>query len=193
MATTQDDMNADTSARQRGTAGESATRRWLRATTEYGERIEHQAATIDVLKAMSASPGDPQPVFDLIVERACACCGAELAALTLLDGDILRLNATSGMTAARTQEFAAAYPLPVSQAFAGGRAILTRDTVQVPDTQVDPGFAQRGTNAWHRSVLAVPLLRAGMSIGAIGLGRSDAGRVLRQPSRTAARPSPSRR
>ena len=34
--------------------------------TEFGERIEHQAATIDVLKAMSASPGDPQPVFDLI-------------------------------------------------------------------------------------------------------------------------------
>ena len=35
--------------------------------TEYDERIEHQSATIDVLKAMSASPGDPQPVFDLIV------------------------------------------------------------------------------------------------------------------------------
>ena len=33
--------------------------------SEYGERIEHQSATIDVLKAMSASPGDPQPVFDL--------------------------------------------------------------------------------------------------------------------------------
>ena len=44
--------------------------------TEYGERIEHQAATIDVLKAMSASPGDPQPVFDLIVERARDLCGA---------------------------------------------------------------------------------------------------------------------
>jgi two-component system NtrC family sensor kinase len=143
--------------------------------SEFGERIAQQAATIDVLKVMSASPGDPQPVFDLIVERACACCGAELAALTLLDGDLLRLNATSGMTAARTQEFAAAYPLPVSQAFAGGRAILMRDTVQVPDTQIDPGFAQRGTNAWHRSVLAVPLLRAGTPIGAIGLGRSAPG------------------
>ena len=50
-----------------------------------------------------------------------------------------------------------------------------RDTVQIPDTQVDPGFAQRGTNAWHRSVLAVPLLRDGMPIGAIGLGRSMPG------------------
>ena len=41
--------------------------------SEFGERIAQQAATIDVLKVMSASPGDPQPVFDLIVERACAC------------------------------------------------------------------------------------------------------------------------
>ena len=48
--------------------------------TEYGERIEHQAATIDVLKAMSASPGDAQPVFDLIVERARDLC------------DVLRLS-----------------------------------------------------------------------------------------------------
>ena len=36
----------------------------------YSERIEQQSATIDVLKVMSVSPGDPQPVFDLIVRRA---------------------------------------------------------------------------------------------------------------------------
>ena len=144
-------------------------------TVEYGERIEQQAATIEVLKAMSASPGDPQPVFDLIVERARTCCGAEFAAMTLLDGELLRLEATSGMTAAETEQFAKAYPLHVSQAFAGGRAILLRDTVQVPDTKLDPGFAHRGTNDWHRSVLAVPLLRTGMPIGAIGLGRSIPG------------------
>ena len=40
--------------------------------SEFGERIEQQATTIEVLKVMSASPDDPQPVFDLIVERACA-------------------------------------------------------------------------------------------------------------------------
>ena len=174
MTTTQDDMIAElqrTNAELRRERDAALAQH----NSEYGERIAQQAATIDVLKVMSASPDDPQPVFDLIVERARACCGAELAALTLLDGDLLRLNATSGMTAARTQEFATAYPLPVSQAFAGGRAILTRDTVQVPDTQIDPGFAQRGINAWHRSVLAVPLLRAGMPIGAIGLGRSTPG------------------
>ena len=49
--------------------------------SEYGERIEHQAATVDVLKAMSASPGDPQPVFDLIVRLATEQCDGIGAAL----------------------------------------------------------------------------------------------------------------
>ena len=53
-----------TSARQRGTAKELAARdaaELAQRNSEYGERIEHQAATIEVLKAMSASPGDTQP------------------------------------------------------------------------------------------------------------------------------------
>jgi hypothetical protein len=49
--------------------------------SEFGERIEQQSATIDVLKAMSASPGDPQPVFDLIVRRARDLCNAMVAGL----------------------------------------------------------------------------------------------------------------
>ena len=44
--------------------------------SEFGERIEHQSATIDVLKAMSASPGDPQPVFDLISRKARDLCNS---------------------------------------------------------------------------------------------------------------------
>ena len=48
--------------------------------SEFGERIEQQSATIDVLKAMSASPGDPQPVFDLIVRRARDLCNAMVGA-----------------------------------------------------------------------------------------------------------------
>ena len=70
----------------------SATRRLAQRNTEYGERIEHQAATIDVLKAMSASPGDPQPVFDLIVRRARELCNAHGAALFEYDGALVHLR-----------------------------------------------------------------------------------------------------
>ena len=181
MATTQDDMIAELQRtvaalrRKCDTAQAERDAAQAQRNSEYGERIEQQSATIDVLKVMSASPGNAQPVLDLIVERARACCDADTVAMTLLDGDLLRLTACSGMTATRIEEFAASYPLPLARAFAGGRAILTRGPVQVPDTQVDPDFAQRSTNAWHRSVLAVPLLRDGTSIGAIGLGRSSPG------------------
>lgn len=61
-----------------------------RRNTEYGERIEYQAATIDVLKAMSASPGDPQPVFDLIVRRAQELCNGLSASMFEFDRDPLR-------------------------------------------------------------------------------------------------------
>src|SRR4051812_42960069 len=44
--------------------------------SDYDERVKHQAATIDVLRAMSASPADPQPVFDLITTRARELCGS---------------------------------------------------------------------------------------------------------------------
>jgi hypothetical protein len=76
---------------------------------------------------------------------------------------------------ART-EFATAYPLPVSQAFAGGRAILTRDTVQIPDTQADPGFA------WGHQCLAP------FGIGGSAHGRADGaiGQVAPRQARFAA-------
>jgi hypothetical protein len=64
-----------------------------RRNTEYGERIEYQAATIDVLKAMSASPGDPQPVFDLIVERARDLCDAYGATVYAFDGTLIHYRA----------------------------------------------------------------------------------------------------
>ena len=64
--------------------------------TEFGERIEYQAATIDVLKAMSASPGDPQPVFDLIVERARDLCDAYGATVYEYDGTLIHFRAATG-------------------------------------------------------------------------------------------------
>ena len=54
--------------------------------SECGERIEHQSATIDVLKVMSASPGDPQPAFKLIVRRAQELCNGWGVGLMEFDG-----------------------------------------------------------------------------------------------------------
>jgi len=69
----------------------ASTAALARRNTDFDERSEYQAATIDVLKVMSASPGDARPVFRLIVERARAFCDAQGARLALLDGDMLHL------------------------------------------------------------------------------------------------------
>jgi len=58
----------------------------VQRNTEYDERIEHQSATIDVLKAMSASPGDQRPVFDLITRRAQELCNSDRAGIFEYDG-----------------------------------------------------------------------------------------------------------
>src|ERR1700758_5244141 len=72
--------------------------------SEFGERIEHQSATIDVLKAMSASPGDPQPVFDLIVRRARDLCNTVGSALFEFDGERVHLRSRVGQEAYATRD-----------------------------------------------------------------------------------------
>ena len=144
---------------------------------EFGERIEQQSATIDVLKVMSASPGDPQPVFDLIAERARTFCQAEAAAVTRLYDNVLHLQAHSGRTQAAAQAYEAAFPRPVNESTVAGRAILARDAVQITDVQADPAFGLKSVSSATalRSVGAVPMLRAGIPIGAIALARSEPG------------------
>jgi GAF domain-containing protein len=139
--------------------------------SEYGERIEQQSATIDVLKVMSASPGDPQPVFDLIVERARVFCGADHISLELLDDDMLGLAAYTSISEAWMREYPDSFPKPLSTASIMGRAILMRASAQIVDIFDDPEYGRKALGAWARSTVAVPLLRAGAAIGAIGIGR----------------------
>jgi hypothetical protein len=62
----------------------------------FDERIEHQAATIDVLKAMSASPCDAQPVFDPIVRPTRELCNGKGAGLLEFDGKLVHSRAWYG-------------------------------------------------------------------------------------------------
>ncbi len=160
------------------------TLRELRARTaelatrnnEYGERIEQQAATIDVLKVMSASPGDARPVFELIVERARAFCEADIAAAALLEGDKLHLQAQSGVTGEHARYYGSQFPRPIDATTQFGRAILARDVVQTPDVRGDPDhIANEYIRAEPRSLVAVPLLRVDTPIGALTLVRRTPG------------------
>src|ERR1700750_2485216 len=110
--------------------------------SEYGERIEQQSATIDVLKIMSASPGDPQPVFDLIVERARDLCDAYGATVFEFDGTRIHWRAATGVSdvPAVRAAYEAQFPMVPTRGWAFGRAILDRRIIRIDEMEAETGL-----------------------------------------------------
>ena len=145
--------------------------------SQYGERIEQQSATIDVLKVMSASPGDPQPVFDLITRRARELCNANAAALWSFDGELIHFlsNDAPGTTPEMDAAYRRQFPIAPTRGSAFGRAILDRQIVHIRDVDTDPEVAQFVRDLGVRSIVALPLLRDGTVIGAIAINAKEPG------------------
>src|SRR6476469_7184379 len=105
--------------------------------SEYGERLEHQSATIDVLKAMSASPGNAQPVFDLITRRAKEVCNAPAVMLFEYDGELVHFRSEcgsgSGATPGALEAYKSLFPMAPTRALISCRAILERQIIEIRD------------------------------------------------------------
>ncbi len=138
--------------------------------TENEELRAAQAASLEVLQALVASPGETQPVFDLIARRAARLCDVPIAAVTRFDGALIHLVAHVGMEPAEADVLARQFPRPPSQDIALGRAILNRRMEQIEDITAYPhcSFTPPPNQG---SVLAVPLLRDEVPLGAIAIGR----------------------
>jgi len=140
---------------------------------EVSEALEQQTATAEILRAISASPTDAQPVFMAIVANACRLCDANFTALYLYEDGRLRAAAHTEIT----PQFAAYLErgFPIDRSTAAGRAALSRAPAQVVDTLADPEFV---VTAAHRSeavrtVFAVPLVRDDVLVGAIAAWRRE--------------------
>ena len=146
-----------------------------RRDSDYTERIKHQAATIDVLLAMSASPEDPQPVFDLIAVRARDICGAYGVTVCEFDGSLLHWRASTGISEdpAVREAAKAVYPTPPTRNLGAGRAILNRAIVHIRDHDTEPGLLRISLTV--KSSVAVPLMRAGVPIGTLHMGSRERG------------------
>jgi len=68
-----------------------------RLTRELNEALEQQTATSDVLQVISSSPGDLQPVFEGILEKAVRICDAKFGTINRWDGEALHLVATHNL------------------------------------------------------------------------------------------------
>jgi two-component system, NtrC family, sensor kinase len=148
-----------------------------RRNTEYGERIDQQAATIDVLRAMTDSPDDPQPIFDLIVQHARDLCGAYGATVYEFDGTLIHYRAATGVSddAAVRQRVAAMYPMPLNRYSAAGRAILDRRIIRIDDLESEPGLHPVLRRQTAKSAVVVPLLHGDVAMGALALGSRERG------------------
>jgi two-component system, NtrC family, sensor kinase len=134
------------------------------------EALEQQTATGDILRVISSSPTDVQPVFDAIASSAARLSGTYDVLIRRLEGDGLRLVAHHGPIPALAL-------VPVGPGFVSGRAVLERRIVHVVDVQAAtdelPDATTLGREFGHRTNLGVPLLREGVPLGVILLRRAE--------------------
>jgi GAF domain-containing protein len=132
------------------------------------EALEQQTATSEILRVIASSPNDIQPVLDTVAENAARLCDATDAAIWRADGENLQSAAHYG-------------PVPLLEQqrhWPAGRAVIDRQTIHVDDlaAQIETEFREakpRQRFSGTRTVLATPLLREGIPIGAIHIRRMD--------------------
>jgi GAF domain-containing protein/nitrogen-specific signal transduction histidine kinase len=151
-------------------AGARTLRELRNRTGELRRSLEYQEATIDVLKVMSSSTGDTQPVFDIILRHAMHLCDCVMGAVWEFDGKLAHIRATHGHDPARLSSVLGEYPRPPTPVTLGERSILEGRILHLRDYLAEPGLSQEARDLGHKSVLAVPLLRDGGAIGSIALG-----------------------
>ena len=142
--------------------------------SELEEALGFQRATNDVLGVIGRSPGDVQPVFDAIVERAARLCESEFSTVARLEGDTLHLAAVINLTDKELAAYKTIFPRPVDRSFAMGRAILQKSPEHIEDVNADSDYDSKTLKilqdaGMYRTMLAIPMLRHGEPVGAIAV------------------------
>jgi signal transduction histidine kinase/HAMP domain-containing protein len=137
-----------------------------------GEALDQQTATAEILRVISSSPTDVQPVLDAVAESTTRVCEAGDAAVLLIEAGAFRVAAHYGTVALPYAE-----PIPIVRGTVAGRAVLDGGPVQVADLQAAarefPEGQALGIRFGSRTTLATPLLREGTPIGALLICRDE--------------------
>jgi len=144
-----------------------------RLMNETREALEQQTATAEVLGVINSSPGDLAPVFDAILEKAHALCGAEIGSLTIYDGEENRAVATRGLVPGFAdrlrQGFRPGPAHPIRKLLSGARIVQVPDVGESVDQIAREGFEQGGI----RTSLYVPLRKDDRLLGLIVASRQE--------------------
>ena len=169
--------NGPKAVRRRRPAAPGQEKKDMRLAFELNEARELQAASAEVLRVISTSPKNVQPVFDIIAESAVRLCQGQFSFVLRFDNDLLYFGACHGLTPEGLEAFRRELPRPAAEDTASGRSILHRAIAQIPDVLVDSTyvFVRLAQAVTYRSILAVPMLRDGHPIGTIAVARAQVG------------------
>jgi two-component system, NtrC family, sensor kinase len=158
-----------------------AASRESRAALEkkLAEALEREAATAEVLRAISSSPGELEPVFQAMLANAVRICEAKFGTLYLREGDVFHTVATHNAPPAYV-EARKRGPLRPSPDSPLGRLALTKQVVRIDDITRIQSYIERQPDvvtavelAGFRTVLAVPMLKDNELIGSITINRQE--------------------
>ncbi len=142
-------------------------------TRDLTETLEQQTATSEILRVISSSPTDIQPVLDAVAESAARLCDVPDAAIFRVEGEQLRLVANRGPI----PHFSMGETRPIARDWVTGRAVVDGITVHVTDLSASerdfPQGAAYAKRMGHRTTLATPLMRKGTAIGVILIRRLE--------------------
>ncbi len=150
----------------------------VRLFNETKEALERQTATAEILKVISSSPTDVQPVFEAIARNAAALCGGMFANVLRFDGTNLIYVASSHSDPKFVELLSSRYPMPPNASQVAGRTVLAKAPVHMEDALSDPHYDRRFAEIgdWRR-MLGVPLLREGKVVGVIVVGWAEPGPI----------------
>jgi two-component system, NtrC family, sensor kinase len=140
---------------------------------------EQQTATREILRIISTSPADVQPVFDAIVQSALRLLRAHSGALTRITGDCIELAAFTSTDESSDAVLKALFPMAVHANTPHAHAIRDRAPLNIGDTETDPRVPETGRASararGYRSLILVPMLHHDEPVGTIAVSRREPG------------------
>src|SRR6516165_9594250 len=144
-------------------------------TAHLSESLEQQTATSEVLRVISNSLSDIQPVFESIVQSGVKLFSGATVSIALVDNGMVRAAAVADCDPARAHAWRGVFPFPLAREYMHSRAILDRDVVDIPDVERAPADLAVGAKNFLRSgqraVTVVPLMQGDRAIGALSVIR----------------------